>query len=162
MITDNSTLTEVRTWLDQQDDTECPCCTGRVKTYNRNLPQADLPALVSLYMTTQKRKLAGELGDIWVHISDLQGKSGGGDFAKFRFWDFIVAKPNEDDPSKKDSGLWRILPVGVAFLTQGLEVPKKMLFRMNVSYGAGSDVLVTFSTANPECAFHFGELMASR
>ena len=138
----------------------CPCCDGRVKTYNRKLPQADIPALVSLLKSTTDKKSAGALGDVWVHISDLQGKSGGGDFAKFRFWGFIVAKPNEDDPSKKDSGLWRITPIGEDFLTNGLEVPMKMILRKNVVLGAGIEQ-VNFKKANYECYFHFGELMAS-
>lgn len=161
MLNSDSTIAEAKAHVQQEDDVECPVCTSRVKTYKRKLPAADLPALVSLYETSAEAKLAGEKGLIWVHIKELQGKSGGGDFAKFRFWGFIVAKPNDDDPSKKDSGLWRLTQKGYHFLLGKTTVPKKMLFRMGECRGPYGTDKVDFKGANEECWFHFQELMKS-
>jgi hypothetical protein len=167
MIHSDSTVAEARAFIKTQDDTDCPVCTGKVKTYKRNLPAADLPALAYLlYLTVKeekRRQKAGEpSGLIWIHIKDLQGKSGGGDFAKFRHWDLIVAKPNEDDPSKKDSGYWRITHEGAEFVRNRTKISKRILIRMGEFKGMAGTEQVSHKEANKECHFHFQKLMSGK
>lgn len=163
-IHSTSTVAEAKAFIKTQEDTDCPVCMRKVKTYKRNLPAADLPALAYLlYLTVieeKRRKKAGEpAGHIWIHIKDLQGKSGGGDFAKFRHWNLIVSKPNEDDPSKKDSGYWRITHRGADFIRNRIRISKRILLRMGEFKGVAGTEEVDHKKANKKCHFHFQKLM---
>ena len=89
----------------------CEHCGHVRRTYKRKFPIGDLRALYSLYRHDA----------IWVHIKDLDGKSGGGDFAKFRYWGLIEEREN-DDPSKKNAGYWRLTAKGLAFVRERLEI----------------------------------------
>lgn len=161
-VSELSTVQEARAFVKSQDDTVCPVCTSRIKTYTRNLPRADLGALVSLYyLTTQQEKGTGQVCSEFFHIAELQGKSGGGDFAKFRFWGLIESKPNADDPSKKDSGLWRITPKGREFVENTRRLPKKVFVRLGEYQGVATTDEVNLEEANEECYFDFQELMNS-
>ncbi len=166
-ITSSSTVAEAQAYVKAQDDTECPVCTGRVKTYRRTLPAADIPALVSLLHLTvleeRSRKKGGEpAGYVWIHIKNLQGKSGGGDFAKFRYWDLIVAKPNVDDPTKKDSGYWRITHQGADFVRNKIRISKRISIRMGEFKGMIGAAEVNHEEANEECYFDFLKLMKGK
>ncbi len=162
-ICEQSTVAEARAFVQAQDDTECPVCASRVKTYRRNLPVGDMAALSSLLCQTileeRRPENAGKHVNVWIHIKDLQGKSGGGDFAKFRFWGLVEAKPNDDDHSKKDSGYWRILPKGRDFVENKVRIPKQVFIRMGEYQGVASTDLVNLEEANKQCHFDFQELM---
>jgi hypothetical protein len=86
---------------------KCHYCGNVRRTYKRKFPIGDLLALYSLY----RSRLAG---NEWVHIKDLQGKSGGGDFAKYRYWNLIEERSN-DSPEKKNAGYWRLTNKGIEF-----------------------------------------------
>jgi len=167
VINDQSTVQDARAFLKTQDDSYCPCCTQRVKTYRRAIPQADLPALGSLVKLTKdaihvfkRAHPTAKPPVFWFHISQLQGKSGGGDFAKFRWWDFIVAKPNEDDPTKRDSGFWALKRTGAKFMRNQLSVPRRMFDRLGVCLGpVDYNDTVDLVEANEICHFDFQKLM---
>ncbi len=105
--------------LSEEREAECPCCGNRVKVYRRHLNRAMVKALVWLVYEHEKWPQR------WFHISELptiQGRPGGGDFAKLAHWGLINEKPNEDD-GKKTSGLWKPTFKAFGFVTAGQRVP---------------------------------------
>ena len=90
-----------------QDGVDCPCCGRKCKEYKRSINSEMSRKLINLFHMND---------DEFHHIRDLNvNHSGGGDFAKLRFWGFIV-EGNNDDPKKKNSGKWKITYQGRLFV----------------------------------------------
>ncbi len=115
-ITDDSTVREVKdhfndTW---RNGTMCPCCQQRVKLYKRNMNAAKACAIIYIY------KIYNELGREWIKVADefiaRKLNPANLEYAKLAYWGLIEAKPNTDDPTKKDSGYWKITELGVRFV----------------------------------------------
>ena len=70
-----------------------------------------------------------------------------------------MAKPNEDDPSKKDSGYWRITRKGARFVRNRIRISKRIFLRLGEFKGEAGTEEVNHKEANEECHFHFQELM---
>lgn len=99
----------------------CPCCTQLAKRYRRNLYGANCRALIALYRLVTP-------DNPWHYIGSFQHlDSGGGDFAKARYWALVVEKPNEDEPEKRTSGIWTLTPYGQAFVRRETQIPKYAL-----------------------------------
>lgn len=124
----SKTLEEARSDLQARLDrgAQCPCCGQLAKRYRRKLNSGMAYWLCRLVV--KYRSVQG-----WMHVSEIgQGSIGnhksaseiGGDLAKLRYWGLIVARPNEDDPTKKDSGYWKPTASGIAFASGKLCVPK--------------------------------------
>jgi len=90
------------------EESRCDSCGHVRRTYTRRFPKADLEALFDLLQRTRR-------GEKWVHVKDLRGISGGGDFAKYRYWGLITQRVNAD-PRKRDSGFWSMTHHGMGFL----------------------------------------------
>ena len=56
-------------------------------------------------------------------------------YGRLAHWGLIEAKQNDDDPTKKDSGLWRLTQKGLAFVTGNLTVPKHVMLYNNIAEG---------------------------
>ena len=99
----------------------CPHCNTVVRTYRRKFPKGDIKSLVQL-------RRAALRGDGWTHIKDLQGKSGGGDFAKYRYWGLITEKElgTED---KRSSGYWKLTGVGKDFVEGATTVHSHVILK---------------------------------
>jgi hypothetical protein len=121
-------------------------CGHVTRTYKRRLPVADLWTLVKLY------RLGG-----WVHIRDLQGKSGGGDFAKLRFWG-LIAEQDQHDPETRTSGVWRITLTGEAWIEGKILIPSHVVLRNGKRIELIGD-LWSFREAVRRGGFDFQELM---
>lgn len=81
---------------------KCPTCGHTRSTYRRPIPKGALQAFVLLANRTD-----------WVHIRAID-ESGGGELAKYRYWDLVEEKPNVDH-LKTHSGLWRVTALGAQF-----------------------------------------------
>mgnify|MGYP006970191130 CR=1 FL=1 len=133
------------------DESKCASCGHVRRTYKRRLPKGDLIALYDIWQRTRE-------GDTWVHIKDLQGKSGGGDFAKFRYWELIAQRIN-DDPRKKDSGFWCLTNKGASFIADEELLYSHAIVREGECVGF-SGTLISAPEAFSGAGFSYPELMS--
>jgi hypothetical protein len=106
----------------------CPCCGrwGKVNRYTigRTAVRA-LVVLVRLYERT----------GTWVHSKEIAAAIAGipvekilactGDgLTKLVHWDAVEAKPNSDDPTKRDTGYWQPTRTAVEFVHGRLRLPR--------------------------------------
>jgi len=94
--------------------TTCPCCGNNVKSYKRKFT-SDMARFMILLVWTFERT-----GN-WVSAPALNFH--GGDYAKVRFWGLADHKPNLNDPTKKESGLWRPTELGIKFAHKLESIP---------------------------------------
>lgn len=109
-MSENDTLKNAQNHLraNWKKGTNCECCGQFVKLYKRRLHSTMVIQLIFLYKQPAD----------WVHLKEIVmglKLSGGGDFSKMAFWGLIENKINTD-PTKKDSGLWRITEKGKDFI----------------------------------------------
>lgn len=131
----------------------CPCCGQMVKLYKRKLYAIQARGLIELYKLDQTESK-------YYHIREIEGKfrgSGGGDFAKLRYWKLIEEKPNEDDPSKRTSGMWQITDRGRDFVLGNVKVRSHMTIFDGKFQGLEGD-LITIQEALGK-KFNYSELM---
>jgi hypothetical protein len=71
----------------------------------------------------------------WIHSREVAAAcagvpeskrvgAAGGDFSKLEHFELMVAKPNTDDPTKRDSGLWQPTDLARQFVRGEATVPK--------------------------------------
>jgi hypothetical protein len=109
---------------EEADGIICPCCDQLSKVYRRPLNSAMARGLVSLIDVYLENG-----GSDWVNVHELdliQGRRGGGDFAKLRFFGLIKEKPKprESDPDQRSSGFWKPTKKGYRFIRRRLSVPR--------------------------------------
>lgn len=128
-------------WTD--DGTHCKACGRLVKVWKRKL--YGMQAVGLLYLV--RRWSDGE----WVHIKDLPPdvRDTAGDFAKLVHWEFIEPRPNDDNPAKRCSGLWRPTEKGVEFARNRLAVPEHVFLSDGFIQG-WSDGMVRIRDVLPE------------
>jgi hypothetical protein len=132
-------------------ESRCDTCGHVRRTYKRRFPKADLMALHDLWERTRN-------GSTWVHVRDLKNISGGGDFAKYRYWDLIAQRLN-DDPSKKDSGFWCLTNRGARFLEGESTLYSHAIVREGECVGF-SGTLVSARRVYRSAGFNYAELMS--
>lgn len=100
----------------------CPCCDQLVRLRRQVLNVPLAKALI--WLVAQYERRGG-----WRHISEapmLQGRPGGGDFAKLEHWGLIESRRNTDS-NKRTSGWWRPTSKGIDFVCGRVRVPKYVL-----------------------------------
>lgn len=110
------TISQAKEYLRSNFDkgVDCPCCGQFVKLYHRPIYGSQAVSLINLY----------KLGPGYHHISGFNsGRTGGGDFAKLRFWGLAEEQPNTDD-GKRTSGMWAITEKGIAWVKSEITVQK--------------------------------------
>jgi len=127
-MNESKTLAEARQFVQEgrehKDGVVCPCCEQRAKIYKRKLNAKMVLALidlVDLYLSQDTRD--------WINIHDvkkIQGRPGGGDFAKLRYFDLIVEKERdpEADGDQRSSGYWKPTKKGHLFVLGKWTVPE--------------------------------------
>ena len=119
-----------------EDGCQCPVCDQLAKIYKVKLNSGMARCLIWMYNRPQ---MLGEAypHSTWVDIplqaprEIIKSRSHG----RLAHWGLIEAKPNVDDPSKKDSGLWRLTLKGLSFTSGGLRVPKHVFLYNNIVEG---------------------------
>ena len=97
----------------------CPCCVQRVQLYPRKVYGAVAVFLIWLVRTCEDGG--------WASLRDapiLQGRRGGGDKDKLKFFGLAEEKPNDTDPKKKSSGFWRPTAKGIQFVRNQITIAK--------------------------------------
>jgi len=128
----------------------CPCCDQVVKVYKRQINHEMCVCLRNLHMNSKEGQ--------YIHIKDIRGLSGGGDFAKLTFWGLVEAEQNYDT-GKRTSGMWCITQKGRDFVEGRIQVPKYALI-YNSKFLEHEGELVSFKGRLGE-GFNYQELMAS-
>jgi len=137
---------------DLEEGSYCPCCGQFCKLYRRTINAAMARALINLVRIW-------EANPRWINIHEMklvQGRRAGGDFAKLRWWGLIEAKENEDE-SKKDSGMWRPTEAGREFVYLQLTVPKYVLVYNNQVRSSGPEKIDIKDSLKAK--FNYAELM---
>ena len=132
---------------------KCEHCDSIVRTYRRKFPKGDLLALASLLRMHRK-------GNLWVHVSDLEGKTGGGDFAKYKHWGLIEERPL-DDGDKRTSGMWRLTVKGKAFIDNEINIPSHAIMR-NGKVLSFDGSYTTMKNMCHSAGFSYAELMGRK
>jgi len=89
----------------------------------------------------------------------LEGEGGGADFAKLRYWGLIMELEN-DNPKKKNSGIWIITKKGGEFLKSGKQIPKYALIYNGKFLDFDGDEIITIQSALGN-KFNYQELMSA-
>lgn len=118
--------------LDLEDGTGCPLCGRHLELYKRILECVMIRGLMWLVQAAGQQRA-------WVHVHDksvgpawLRAK--GGSFAKLAHWGFIEQADNED-ATKKTSGMWRPTRKGVDFVSCRIQVPSHVHLLLNTVVG---------------------------
>jgi hypothetical protein len=112
-------LAEAREWVmaNRDDGVRCPCCDRYAKRYWRQLHSGVITYLIKFLRVT----LANP-DEPWHHYRTFGND--GQDYRKAQAWELIEPRPGNEDPDKKQSGYWRLLPKGIDFLYGRTTVPK--------------------------------------
>lgn len=123
-----------REWREKLESGEdglcCPCCGQNTKIYKRRIHASLASLLVTIYKMSRE-----EIADWrsqtewpWIHILkdiiDPTPRRVAHDYYVLAYFDLIESKPNDDDPSKKDSGFWRLTNRGARFVQRHIRLPK--------------------------------------
>ena len=97
----------------------CPCCEQYAKVYKRTVNSAMARLLIWLHRKRQQEYR-------WYNIHEfplIQGRRGGGDFAKLAYWGLVKSYDQEvengtqsSSPYSLGSGRWKIEPDGSDFV----------------------------------------------
>ena len=103
----------------------CPCCGQLVKAYWRSMNSTMARFLIKLVRIYEKT-------GTWVNVRKRAdfAKLRGGDYAYLKHWGFIEAMDNDDD-SKRSSGLWKPTEAGIAFAKKESLANKSVLLYNN-------------------------------
>lgn len=146
-------LAGARQWMDETakraEGTHCPCCCEFVKVYHRAFT-ADMARfmiwLVKLHTITQD----------WVDVRKCPLR--GGDYAKTAHWELAELKENENDPSKKTSGLWKPTQRGIDFVYKRIRIASHVdIYLKKVLGFDSSQILISDALGNK---FDYEELMS--
>jgi hypothetical protein len=149
------TMQEAKDYLrtNLQKGANCPCCGQYVKLYKRKLNSGMAYALVKIYRFQY---------DNWFHINDLLEKKialAQLEMPRLQYWRLVERKDNEDDPTKKHSGVWRLTDRGIAFV-EGMIYVKKHVYVFNSKCYGFSEEETTIQEALGD-KFDYEELMKS-
>lgn len=132
-----------------QDGVACPCCKQFVKLYKRRLHKAMAVSLIKLYKLKDSHEK-------YYHINDFVG-IGMGDFAKLKYWGFILEAKNDDD-MKRTSGMWKITQDGIDFVEMKRMAPLYALVFNSSLYGFTGEPISIKNALGKK--FNYEELMA--
>jgi hypothetical protein len=104
--------------LDNPEGVICPCCFRYAKRYKRHLYSTQARDLIALYRLNRRNGW-----DKFFHRSVVIPHANNNDLAFLRHWGLLEQEPNVD-PSKKDSGRFRITTAGRQFVEDAIHVPK--------------------------------------
>ena len=135
----------------------CPACGQLARVYKRKLNVSMVASLCWLV-----RKSGPDLR--WVHVNKDAPKwvvRQGGELAKLAHWGLVEAQDkDEDDTSKRTSGLWRPTLTGVDFAYDRIEMPTYAYLYDNRCMELSEETCVVRDALGTR--FDYGELMSRR
>lgn len=108
----------------------CPTCHRRLKVYKRPFNSGMVRALIMLYRLSKRLGSTNGLGWVKVSVHNLPKQTCLDlhhlEYSKLKHWDVIESQGATNSTDDK-SGIWRLTPLGVRFLTQpGETVPERI------------------------------------
>lgn len=119
----------------EADGGHCPCCDRWGKIYSRSLNETMARSL--LWLVNQGSN--GDWIDVPQHAPRWLVRSN--QLPTLRWWG-LVERLETDDKTKKHSGFWRVTGLGLLFVQNQLEVPKKV-YTYNAEVESFGEELVT-------------------
>jgi len=139
----------------KKDGCTCPLCGQYAKVYRRKLNSTMAVMLVKLY----KHHKANSFAEFY-HISEFLGSGNtGGDFSKLRYWNLVEPHENEDE-SKKTSGMWKLTWKGRMFAEGACGIPSHVDLYNGELLGFSGDPVYIYECFNKH--FNYSELMGYR
>lgn len=123
--TGSETLQAIRNYLRENfsQGCRCPACGKQVKR-NKYIFHHSMAELLFIAMKARKNNKTDDHG--WFHVENHLVSIGSkikGVHGKLQYWGMMEQKPN-DDPKKKDSGVWRITDQGERFVRGMMSAPR--------------------------------------
>jgi len=130
----------------------CPCCEQFAKIYKRKLNSGMAASLVWLVRTYLEKQN-------WIYVWKIAPKFilRSAEIGKLAHWELAIQKTNEDDDSKRTSGLWKPTEKGIKFVRRRISVPSHVFLYDNHVQGFTND-LITIDDALGN-KFNYRELM---
>ena len=148
------TLAEAKAKIaaEMDDGLSCPCCGRFVKRYRRRIYAAQARQLITLYRLGRRRGW-----DEYFHRNNIMTRElNNNDVVLLRYWELIQVRPNED-PTKKDSGFYRITDLGRAFVELKHRVPKYLVMYNDAAEGFEGELVSIVDALGKK--FDYRELM---
>lgn len=157
-ITASSTIKETRAYLKDniKKGTKCPCCSQNVKLYRRPITSTSARALLEVYR--HNRYDYFHVGRYLLSIPNLLSSTGGGDFAKLRYWGLVEMKEELAPNGTNRNGEFRVTQKGRDFVEGKIVVEKYIYMYNNKQFDIATDESVSFR----ECLgkkFNFDEIL---
>lgn len=131
----------------QEGGCSCPVCGQFVKVYQRKIYANVARQLIQIY------RLGGDERR-FVHVKELNDAR---EFQVSQHWGLVEAKPNEDDPSKRTLGYWRLTERGLDFVLRRTTVEKYVFIKNNRVLGCSKEVVGIDEALGAK--FNYEELM---
>ena len=112
-----------------EEGVDCPACEQNVQVKWQNINPAMAISMTKLY------KFWRQDPDRWVHIPTEIGRISAEE-AKLVHWGLLEERPGRRADSGR-AGFWRITPLGVAWVHDGLRVPRYVLTYNGKDVGGG-------------------------
>jgi hypothetical protein len=158
MFSVGPTLEEARNGLQEAlsrgDGALCPCCDQHAKVYRRKLNASMARALLWLvrhYESTRSWCDVPRQAPAWL----LRSR----ELPKLAYWGLIQQQVNDDDPTKRCSGIWRPTQIGCLF-AHGRRTVASHVEIYNGAVIGHSDKQITIKDALGK-RFNYAELMGS-
>ena len=130
----------------------CPCCGQLAKMYVRKLNSGMAATLIRMYRFNRLN-----YSHVKSFLLDHKLKNNH-DWTLLKHWGFIEEFPDNDDPAKKSSGVWRITPTGEMFINREIPAPSHIKLYNNELIGfTGSQTTIVAALGRH---FNYQELMS--
>lgn len=129
--------------------TICPCCDRFGKIYAVKLNAGMANTLLWLYQNQGFQHLPTAAPRHVISTNSV---------GKLAAWGMAEAQPNDDDPSKKHLGIWRITAAGIDFVEGRSRAWSHVIHYNQTVMGFREDKKITISQALGR-PFHYQELM---
>lgn len=108
---------------EEKNGTTCPCCDQNCKVYPRSLNAPMARLLIWLVNSYEGHPR-------WYNVHEfplIQGRRGGGDFAKMVYWGLIEEREKDEGQDQRTSGFWRPTERGIDFVHRKISVRRKAM-----------------------------------
>jgi hypothetical protein len=127
----------------------CQCCGQLVKLYSRKVSGRSAASLIKLYQLWRKDAK-------YYHVEKLGCTGSGGDFARLERYGLISCLQN-DDTSKRTSGLWIPTQKGIDFVEGRIKIKSHILMFNQKTFGfEGAEISIKSALGNK---FNYAVLM---
>lgn len=143
----------------RSEGTRCPCCTKYVKVYRRKFNSGMARTMVYAYRHFRDHN---DFIDIAHYMLKQLPNIVPSDYGKLCWWGLLERSPEEPDPKKKSSGMYRMTEKGRRFVEKQITIPSHAIeYRSQVEEFDGEQIDIV-EALGEDNQFHYQELMTDR